>query len=484
MRKEISGATFLLLLLLVFGLSSCRNAETQEADCKIDIHWNEEKQTIDGFGVAQAGWSDKLYAHYKREEVLQKMFGNDGLRLSILRGEIFPHYWEDPQDRDFNLDDNIDLPLTDNFFNEESDDLKRRGQLWITRYVKEKCKTEKLFFSVWSAPAYMKSNGKASQGELNPAYNQAFADYLAAFYNAYQSVGLEPYAISPSNEPGYAAPWNSSLWTPEKMGAFIMDHLGPTFRKDGIPAHIVFGENPFWSAASQQASFVSSRHFINTIIERHPDINRYPVIAAGHGYTLPDSYPAPKDSLITPIEPFAEAEKAGIPVWLTEISDTEALDTTIQDGIKWAVTFHNYLVTAHASACIWWAGALPAGNNEGLIVLDPDRQNYLMTKRFYTFGNFSRYISAGSKRIGAEISNATDSLLVSAFKNRKDFIVVAINPTPNSRQACLQMDGNTVKGNVNCMLTDEKNNWHCYEAIAKQIEIPANSILTITGQIH
>lgn len=483
MKKERIRATFGLLLLIAFGLSSCQ--KMQEPDCKINIHWDDEKQTIDGFGVAQAGWSDKLYAHFKREEILQKIFGNDGLRLNILRGEIFPHYWETPQDKDFNLGDNIDLPLTDDFFTEESDDLKRRGQLWIARYVKEKCKTDKLFFSVWSAPAYMKSNGQASQGELNPTYNQAYADYLAAFYRAYTSVGLEPYAISPSNEPGYAAPWNSSLWTPEKMGEFIMEYLGPTFKKEGIPAHIVFGENPFWSAVSRQAVSVSSRHFTNAIVSRYPDIGRYPVIAAGHGYTLPESYPAPKDSLKTPIEPFEEAGKAGIPVWLTEISDTEALDTTIQDGIKWAITFHKYLSVANASACIWWAGALSAENNEGLIVLDPDRQNYLITKRFYTFGNFSRHIPAGSKRIGTEVQSPdADSLYFSAYKNGKDFTLVAINPTTTDKPASLRIDGRELSGKSTCYLTDEKNNWSCSDVKGNRIEIPANSVVTITGTIR
>ena len=472
-----------ILLFCFISVAGFSCKEAQQPDCKIDIRWNDEKQVIDGFGIAQAGWSDKLYAHFKREEVLQKMFGNDGLRLSILRGEIFPHYWENRQDKDFNIDDNIDLPLTDGFFTEESDDIKRRGQLWISRYVKEKCKTDKLFFSVWSAPAYMKSNGEVSQGELNPDYNQAFADYLAAFYEAYKSAGLEPYAISPANDPGFAAPWNSSLWTPGKMGEFIMDYLGPTFQKKGIAAHIVFGENPFWSAVSSQAAFISSRHFTDAIINQYPDITRFPVIAAGHGYTLPESYPAPKDSLKTPIEPLTEASKAGIPVWLTEISDTEALDTTIQDGIKWATTFHKYLTTAGANACIWWAGALPADNNEGLIILNPDRHNYRMTKRFYTFGNFSRYIPVGSKRIGVETDHAADSLFVSAYKNGNDFTVVAINPTASDRQTCLQMDNQAWNGQVSCALTDEKNNWSSYEATGNRIKIPANSILTITGSI-
>lgn len=61
--------------------------------------------------MAQAGWSDYLYAHRKRQEIMDVMFGQDGLRLSILRGEVFPHYDETT----FNMDEDINLSLDDPF---------------------------------------------------------------------------------------------------------------------------------------------------------------------------------------------------------------------------------------------------------------------------------------------------------------------------------------------------------------------------------
>lgn len=54
----------------------------------IVIRWNDCEQTIDGFGIAQAGWAKELFAFKNRKQVMDKMFGNDGLRLNILRGEI------------------------------------------------------------------------------------------------------------------------------------------------------------------------------------------------------------------------------------------------------------------------------------------------------------------------------------------------------------------------------------------------------------
>ena len=121
------------------------------------------------FGVAQAGWSDYLYAHRKRQEIMDVMFGQDGLRLSILRGEVFPHYDETT----FNMDEDINLSLDDPFFdidfnrdeNRVAEGIaQRNGQLWIMKKAKQEYGVDKLIFSVWSAPAYMKSNGSTSQG--------------------------------------------------------------------------------------------------------------------------------------------------------------------------------------------------------------------------------------------------------------------------------------------------------------------------------
>lgn len=154
------------------------------------LQWNNEEQTIDGFGVAQAGWSDYLYAHRKRQEIMDVMFGQDGLRLSILRGEVFPHYDETT----FNMDEDINLSLDDPFFdidfnrdeNRVAEGIaQRNGQLWIMKKAKQEYGVDKLIFSVWSAPAYMKSNGSTSQGFLKRRSYQAFADYLSNFCDAY-----------------------------------------------------------------------------------------------------------------------------------------------------------------------------------------------------------------------------------------------------------------------------------------------------------
>ena len=74
----------------------------------------------------------------------------------------------------------------------------------------------------------------ASHGTLNECHYQDYADFLVSFCKAFESIGVNVYALSPSNEPGYAAPWNSCLWTPEKMGKFVEDYLLPALIENRI----------------------------------------------------------------------------------------------------------------------------------------------------------------------------------------------------------------------------------------------------------
>ena len=399
-----------LYYILAFGTLLCSQlcssasaamASEEPYNSGIVLRWKDCKQRIDGFGIAQAGWAKELFAFKNREQVMDKMFGKDGLRLNILRGEIFPHYWENETDKDFNLNDDIHIELSDSDFINKSDDLLRRGQLWLTLKAKHKYHISKLVFSTWSAPAWMKSNGKVSNGRLKTECYTDFANYLAAFYNAYKSKGIAPYAISPSNEPGYAAPWNSSLWTADEMGKFITSYLGPTFRKENIPAKIIFGENPLWAVYMPQLKMVSSKDFTDTILQNYPEAKDFNLIAAGHGYSLsPDIMPikVDKEYLKTAILPFEMAEKADIPVWITEISDVNPLDISIHDGLKWAVTFHNYLTKANVNAIIWWGGAMPTSNNESLIILDKNRKDFLLSKRYLSSTYKCNFLGADNKQ--------------------------------------------------------------------------------------
>lgn len=457
-----------LLSIISFLILSATPALCGNSPAQIKLCFQDKVQWIDGFGIAQAGWADELYQHHKRAEVMDMLFGNDGLRLSILRGEVFPQSPADTTD----------------------DHLKRAGQVWLTRYAREVCKVDKLIFSTWSPPAYMKSNGKVSHGFLKPECYQAFADYLVTFCKAYEAAGLKIYAISPSNEPGYEAPWNSCKWTPEQMGKFLTKHLVPTFKQHCPDVQIIYGENPTWSTAQNpMLQFISSEKFVNEILDQYPEVNGYPYIASGHGYDIPlsDYFKDAKD-VATPIIPYTKAAERGQNVWVTEISSIDPLNASIENGLEWAAKFHKYLTEANVNAFVWWGGAMPTSNNESLIVLDKNRENYSFTKRYETFGNYSRYIPVGSQRIHTESKNLPDSVLVSAFTKGKQYTAVVVNPTNKQVTCRINLQDARLKGDIKTYTTTNEDRWRERCITPKKeyyfVTLSPRSVTTMVGNIN
>ena len=90
------------------------------------IQWDEEGQELDGFGIAEADCAADIFTHPKRDEIMNLLFGKDGLDISILRGEIFPHYWMNEGDSSFGTDVKTDMPLSDPYFQQaDANELKR-----------------------------------------------------------------------------------------------------------------------------------------------------------------------------------------------------------------------------------------------------------------------------------------------------------------------------------------------------------------------
>ena len=240
-----------------------------------------------------------------------------------------------------------------------------------------------------------------------------------------------------------------------------------------------------------QLKMVSSKDFTDTILQNYPEAKDFNLIAAGHGYSLsPDIMPikVDKEYLKTAILPFEMAEKADIPVWITEISDVNPLDISIHDGLKWAVTFHNYLTKANVNAIIWWGGAMPTSNNESLIILDKNRKDFLLSKRYDIFGNFSRYIPEESTRIQVTQSSGIP-LLISAYKKDDEYTLVTINSSKQTIQTSLRLDGANINGLLKQYITNEDNSWTEMAIVQENKEyynltIPPYSVVTFVGKVR
>lgn len=457
----------------------------------ITLRCNDLRQTIDGFGVGEADWADDVFIFPQREQVLDALFSSEGLNVNILRGEIFPHYATGELQADFATASDTSLHVAQHPEKIERNDLLRRGQFWLTSHVQQKYPEVRFTFSTWSPPAWMKEGNRAtelypaSQGKLKSEYYQHYADYLADFCEAYNKAGIPIYAVSPSNEPGYAAPWNSCLWTPQEMGDFIQHNLLPTLQKRNLKVKVLFGENPAWSTVFDRLKMISSADFVNNVLQTHADMPEKNIIAAGHGYVLPDTIPLPAELRRTPIVPFEEALKRNIPMWVTEISDITPLDVSMEDGLRWATAFHEYLMEAQVSAIIWWLGAQPTKTNESLIVLNQQEGSFIKTKRYDTFGNYTRYIPRGSRGMGNQPNGLPEEVKVSSFRYGNQFTIVVVNPTDRQLTSQLLLEnGKVVKGSLRNYITTADKQWSEGTITGSTLEFLPQSVTTFTGEIQ
>ena len=100
----------------------------------------------------------------------------------------------------------------------------------------------RLLASPWSPPEWMKVSvgGKRSMtGSSQPhglrsdvRVKNAWAKYFSKFISAYAGQDVPIWAVTPQNEPEFAAPWEACAYNSTYERDFINSYLGPTLRAD------------------------------------------------------------------------------------------------------------------------------------------------------------------------------------------------------------------------------------------------------------
>ncbi|HEX5995649.1 MAG TPA: carbohydrate-binding protein, partial [Jiangellales bacterium] len=258
---------------------------------------------------------------------------------------------------------------------------------------------------------------------------QQFADYLAEYVIGYErEFGIRITHISPTNEPDANAVYSSSIWTAEELRTFVRDYLGPTFDARGVDAKIVLGEGINFNESFPRPAILD------------PVANEYVDVVAAHGYAgLIDGATRANPTA------FTNTQALGKTLWQTEYMNQGAprdrlfVNNTITDGLRYATLIGNLFDETGLNAYFWW---WPVANNgadgSDLIRLvntgTPQPNNptengqYRIFKRYYTFGQYSRFIDPGDVMIGATKTPAP-GVSVTAYKDPETnhFAIVVVN---------------------------------------------------------
>ena len=270
----------------------------------------------------------------------------------------------------------------------------------------------RLYASPWSPPGWMKTNGEMLHGgKLKPEYGQTWADYFVKYIKAYAAEGVPMWGLTVQNEALATQVWESCIFTAEEERDFVKTFLGPTLQQAGL-GHVklmiwdhnrglmyqrvqpAYGDKDaskyIWGTAFH---WYVGDHFDNVrmVHDAFPDKHLL-YTEGGIGGTWPAALRLSKN-VITDLNNWTE----GWTVWNLILDEN--------NGPR-----HAGGTSARGSTIV------NADTRTGTITYNPPH---------YVFGQFSRFIRPGAKRIAC--TSSSDSFIATAALNPDGTIAVIVN---------------------------------------------------------
>jgi O-glycosyl hydrolase len=380
-----------------------------QADGALAVDLANTAQVIDGFGGANA-WQSLPSDATARARIVDLLFSRSrGAGLSILRNRIpfreqsgdggaIPDYndhfltYVDGQNyqytvnpdgsKTFALDwDNWDLGNT-------------RDLISMIQAMGEDAGLAMMLSTPWTPPNNSTTNWKLDVpdavnypqvgGTLDPAHYADYADVLADYALGFADhMGMPLAAISIQNEPDFKADYESCSWTAGQVHDFLAVLKLELASKATPPGLRIL--------APEDSNFEES-----LVVPSLDDPNTASVVGVVgvHQYDYAEANFAAK--------PLPTVESHAKPLWMTEVSQGAANDSSITDGLYWAQMIHTDLTLAQVNAFNYWWLWASSSSKSALIGLDG--ATVTENKRLFTLGQFSRFVRPGWLRIAVATS--------------------------------------------------------------------------------
>jgi glucuronoarabinoxylan endo-1,4-beta-xylanase len=452
-QRHVSTSTsvrIILALLAVALVLNLRPPSSAFAASTVTLDWNNVHQTIDGFGASGAFQRAAYLMNFpepQRTTILNALFSQtSGAGLSIVRnivGDGSP------------LGDGVPTiePSLNNWVWTGDE-----GQIWLMQQA-QTYGADRIMSTVWSPPAWMKTNGSVIGGSLSTSHYQHFADYLSRYIREYQSrFGMEIEVISLANEPCISVSYSSCCWTGPQFRDFIKNNLIATFAADGVTAKVMIGEKDSWSET------IANESLADPVSAAAVDI------VAGHHYS-------------GSIVPFSNAISHGKQVWETEVSYFSGNDSSITDGIRWAREVHNFM-RVDTNAFLYWWFVNEKTDGEGLVNINQSTHAYTLNKRLFTLGNYARFVRPDYVRFESTASPAT-GIYTTAYRDPDtgQFAVVVINENYSAQTIDLTPIGFSASSVTPYVTDSTRNLVQLANVPLTGISLAARSVTTFVGTV-
>ena len=428
----------------------------------ITINPSNEFQTIEHFGASDA-WSCQfvgLWPDAKRNAIADLLFSHDtlatgqpkGIGLSLWRFNIGAGTAE--QGNASGIKD--EWRRAESFLNNDGtyDWNKQAGQIWFLQAAKKRGVADFLAFAN-SPPVHYTLNGKGYASNKIPNLStEQFDKYAHFMTNVVKGIdtkiGIRFTYISPVNEPQWDWSDGGQEGTPfyNNQIAGITRSLSKALMESQLSTKINVaeaGQLDFLSAengrpnkGSQIRAFFdkNSADYIGDL----PNLTR---AISAHSYFTTSPY---NKAVETRKQIMASLNQTGrLGYWMSEYCilgnnggeiNGAGKDLGIDPAVYVAKVIHNDLANANASAWHWWLAITPYNYKDGLIYIDKNKTggSYQPSKMLWAVGNYSRFIRPGAVRLEATLNPDKEDLLVSAYRNvNQQLVLVIINPGDNAR---------------------------------------------------
>lgn len=197
-------------------------------------------QSMLGFGHALTGGSAELLHRMTpaaRHALLVELFGTgpNDVHTSYLRITVGA---SDMNDHVYTYDD-LPAGTTDPSLARFSLAEDEKDVLPVLKEILAIQPSLQILASPWTAPPWMKTNGRSKGGSLKPEYYETYAKYWVLYLKAMQARGVHVAALTPQNEPENDNNTPSMLMTAEEEATFIGKHLGPALLAAGLTTRII-----------------------------------------------------------------------------------------------------------------------------------------------------------------------------------------------------------------------------------------------------
>lgn len=436
MRFASTLLTAVLTRGVAAGPARAPDLDPRQSSSTVTVDLTKTYQTIDGFGFSTAFQRANLITNMsdktKQRQLLDLLFNTtSGAGFTIIRTGIGSSPDSSSDHMNTFAPKNPGGPKAAPAYQWDGKD---SGQLWVAQQAAATYDVRTFYADAWSAPGYMKTNGKDTNGGSicgvtgascsSGDWRQAYADYLVAYVKFYAAAGVNITHLGFLNEPEFAASY-ASMSSSGSQAADFIKVLYATLQGNNLTDQVGIAccDSEGWGNQVSMTNAIKSAGAESML-----------KAVTSHTYTG-----GPSGTMNTKV-----------PVWLSEQCDLNGGWTTAWysnggagEGLTWANNVYGALVNNGISGYVYWEGVQwPNPNtNEKLIKVDNSTNTIEVSRRLWALANWSRFVRPGAVRVG---SSGGSGVKTAAFKNLDGSIaVVAISTGSSASSVNIKVAGVT-----------------------------------------